>query len=161
MKKPSLLIFALVACAFAGCETTSGPSARIQEKATVFGTLTPYQQANVQKGVIEVGDTPDMVYIALGQPSKRTTPDAADNELWTYEKYFPTAASQLTLNNPNTRHTSGQVSSSAPRDGASLNSTARSGPEASLAIPDMESDTLFVSFAGGKVSSIQLASQRR
>ncbi len=59
------------------------------------------------------------------------------------------------------RHQSGQVSSSAPRDGASLTSTARSGPQQALGIADMDSDTLFVIFADGKVASIRLASQSR
>jgi hypothetical protein len=56
----------LGAVALAGC---SGVSSRVEEKSAFFATLTPAVQADLRSGVIRAGYTPDMVYIALGQPS--------------------------------------------------------------------------------------------
>ncbi len=56
----------LGAIALAGC---NGVSSRIQEKAAVYATLSPAIQKDLREGIIHPGDTPDMVYIALGAPS--------------------------------------------------------------------------------------------
>jgi hypothetical protein len=56
----------LGACALAGCHSVSS---RIEEKAALFGTLSPAVQADLRAGIAKAGDTADMVYIALGRPS--------------------------------------------------------------------------------------------
>jgi hypothetical protein len=89
----SLLLF-LLGCAFAGC---SSIASRIQEKSAVFAALDPQTQARIRKGDVELGDTPDMVYMALGRPSVHSEKtSAAGRELiWiyasTYQEYVGTA----------------------------------------------------------------------
>ena len=62
------------------------PVTRIQDKAAVYAQLTPELQTKVTKGVIEVGYTSDMVYLALGAPSKKKEKTATEGtvELWSY-----------------------------------------------------------------------------
>ena len=59
-----------LAILLAGCDATSGTAARIQEKSAVFAQLTPEQKKNIEEGAIEHGYTTDMVYMALGKPTK-------------------------------------------------------------------------------------------
>jgi hypothetical protein len=48
----------------------SGISGRIEEKSVVFNSLTPKQRELIEAGDIDIGSTNDMVYVALGKPSK-------------------------------------------------------------------------------------------
>ncbi len=86
---PLALAVSLGALALAGC--ASSQSARIQEKATVFQSLTPKQQKQIRAHQVKVGFTPDMVYLSLGSPSSvRTVADAKTPvEEWRYERYVP------------------------------------------------------------------------
>jgi hypothetical protein len=79
-----MLVLFAVACA-------SSPAARIQEKIAEYHALTPAQQQAIAAGVIEVGDTPDMVYMALGSPTIKepTTAGGLALEKWTYRNYYP------------------------------------------------------------------------
>jgi hypothetical protein len=63
---------------------------RAQEKAAVFGTLDAATQTRLEARSIQVGDTPDMVYIALGLPDeKRDIQDAAGRStVWIYKNYW-------------------------------------------------------------------------
>lgn len=81
-----LLLMAAGLLALAGCSTFER---RVAEKAAVFAALTPAQQDNLRKGVVELGYTPDMVYIALGPPdSKRETITARRREeTWIYRSF--------------------------------------------------------------------------
>jgi hypothetical protein len=54
--------------AFAGCSTID---TRIQERPSVFQSLSPADQALVQQGRIREGFSKDAVYIAWGPPSHR------------------------------------------------------------------------------------------
>lgn len=91
MKTNALLApFAMLALLVgAGCG--SSRSTRITEKAAVFEALPPEQRQMIQDGQIEAGFTADMVYIAMGQPTRRVAEelDGAQVEAWTYENYVP------------------------------------------------------------------------
>jgi hypothetical protein len=80
MKKLAVILG--VALGFAllvtGCKT-DGLSARIQEKSAVYGTLKPWQKKYVDTGVVAMGFTPDMVYMAIGNPTK-TEPAGAPED---------------------------------------------------------------------------------
>jgi hypothetical protein len=86
MKLSFLISAALIATLLAGCDTFEH---RSQEKAPTFASLTPEQRDKLRHGVIEIGDTPDMVYIALGHPDeKRETSTAGGREtVWVYNSY--------------------------------------------------------------------------
>ncbi len=79
---PRLLPLGLAALllAFAGCATHT---------PTTATTLEPKIHAKVQKGVVEPGFTPEMVFLALGQPTspKENLADATRDGTWVYENY--------------------------------------------------------------------------
>ena len=62
----------------------------LNEKAEVFDSLPTATQKRLQRGRINVGDTQDMVYIALGHPDETREIANADGEqtLWVYKTYW-------------------------------------------------------------------------
>ena len=72
---------ALVAGLLAGCATSKVPT-----NAT---TLEPAIRKKVEKGVVEPGFTPEMVFMALGKPSepKENLADATTNGSWVYRNF--------------------------------------------------------------------------
>ena len=155
-----------VAILLAGCDATSGVTARIQEKSAVFAQLTPEQKKNIEEGAIEYGYTTDMVYMALGKPSKVKEKAAPEGTvlMWTFNNYFPTVAvSQLALNDPSRKYKAPPLSTNYPREGPggttapSISSTKPSGPEPGVdSLGDIPSETLHVLFLDGKVFQIKL-----
>ena len=83
-----LLLAALFA--LAGLSACSSFQSRAREKASVFASLDAATQARLEAREIHVGDTMDMVYIALGKPSEKTeqTTAAGRSGLWTYSAYW-------------------------------------------------------------------------
>ena len=153
----------------AGCDATSGVTARIQEKSAVFAQLTPEQKKNIEEGAIEYGYTTDMVYMALGKPSKVKEKAAPEGTvlMWTFNNYYPTVAvSQLAMNAPGRKYRAAQLSPNTPDSSPesakspSLSSTAPSGPEPGVdSLADIPSETLHVLFLEGKVFQIKLEDQ--
>ena len=85
----SLLSFlaAALLLALTGCSTVHS---RIKERYTTFVSLDPATQDRLRLGRVEIGDTPDMVYIALGRPTKttdRTTSDGREST-WSYKSFY-------------------------------------------------------------------------
>jgi hypothetical protein len=77
----------LVLLLASGCNTFKR---RAEEKASVFSALDPATQARLEARQIEVGDTQDMVYIALGVPDEKreqNTP-ASRTATWIYSAYW-------------------------------------------------------------------------
>ena len=71
----------------AGCDTFQ---ARAREKSEVYNALPPDTQQRLQRGKISIGDSQDMVYIALGYPDEVrevTTPQGVQT-LWIYRTYW-------------------------------------------------------------------------
>ncbi len=80
-------LFLVAALGLVSCNTVAS---RIHQKEAVFAALPAADQARLRKGEVAIGDTPDMVYIALGTPSRhveRTTANASSAE-WIYDQYF-------------------------------------------------------------------------
>jgi hypothetical protein len=86
MKFLLLPLLCLVA-ALVGCSTVNS---RIEEKSAYFNTLDPQTQARIRESVVHVGDTTDMVYIALGHPDRiREKASGKGQELtWIYNTYW-------------------------------------------------------------------------
>lgn len=85
---PSLgLATLLTALCLAGCNSFKS---RADEKAAVFDSLSPSTQKRLEKGNINLGDTEDMVYIALGKPDERrgVTNASGDQSVWIYKTYW-------------------------------------------------------------------------
>jgi hypothetical protein len=89
MKRPLPPLFFLAAglLALTGCSTFSS---RAQEKPAVFNELSAADQARLEKKTINVGDTTDMVYIALGWPDEKLQSTTADGQTttWIYNRYW-------------------------------------------------------------------------
>ena len=147
MKTTLIIGTILLAITIAGCDHTSGIARRIQERSGVYARLTPDHQNKIEQGIIEVGFSTDMVYMALGRPQRtweKTQPEGRVS-IWTYRNMILPAESMalMTLNHPS-RHgyTPGQTSANAPRSAGG-----GSGPEPSVdGLPDLPTETLHVFF---------------
>jgi len=85
----SVLTFSVAAAALllAGCNTFNS---RARQMSGVYDNLPANEQQRLQRGTINVGDTPEMVYIALGNPDERRdvmNADGAQNT-WIYKSYW-------------------------------------------------------------------------
>ena len=86
----SPLVFALVIVGIpllAGCNTFNS---RARQMAGVYDQLPASDQQRLQRGTINVGDTPEMVYIALVNPDEQRdvlNADGAQN-VWIYRTYW-------------------------------------------------------------------------
>ena len=72
-----------LAVLLAGCAT---PAKRIQQNQELFDSFPVAAQARIRGGQIDLGFTPDMVRIALGEPQRKTLrrSGAGDLEIWFY-----------------------------------------------------------------------------
>ena len=70
-----------------GCQTVES---RIQEKPEVFANIDKATQDKIKQGIVDLGYTQDMVYLALGVPDqKRETVTAAGTSVvWIYNTYY-------------------------------------------------------------------------
>ncbi len=155
---------------FSGCET-SGVSGRIQEKSAVFKSLDAGQQRDIQNRVVGAGFTTDMVYIALGRPSKIETSADGREVVWIYRNYYPPSANYQSQTTSVNAFTPTSVAmdrvnqaralnrgAGATMSGPSLSET-RGGPQFGLDVADLPADTLFLYFRDGLVSGGKLASR--
>jgi major membrane immunogen (membrane-anchored lipoprotein) len=85
MKTAQLFLICL-ALIMTGCSTVDS---RIKEKSAAFETLDPQTQARLKQSVVRVGDSTDMVYIALGQPDRTRNRTTAKGQslTWIYNTY--------------------------------------------------------------------------
>jgi len=83
----ALAVGVLLLCVTSGCDTFES---RAHEKSEVFESLPPTDQKRLENGIIHVGDTEDMVYIALGRPDAKRIIDTADGKrsVWSYQSYW-------------------------------------------------------------------------
>ena len=165
MKKSVLLFTALASIlVFAGCES-SGVSARIQEKSAVYGALQPWQQRDIQNGVVSVGSTTDIVYMAVGKPSKIVTSADGAETTWTYNNYYPPSAqshAQATLNMAGSANNPTRVeNSNSPRGANKSDTSTRGSTQSSLDVAEIPSDTLYVIFRDGVVYQTKLESENK
>ncbi len=156
----SAVLLAAIALALTGCHAGSGIQARIKEKSAAFAALKPAQQAKVETGVIEVGFTTDMVYMALGRPNETNTvtlPEGRETT-WTYRNIVPPETMNLLGLYPQGQNKS-RLQPALQVSGASISSTASKGTPApsvdSLADPAVE--TLLVIFLNDVVFELKVA----
>ena len=94
MKHCIVSIFAAVALVLvlSGCMTAAERRAeRINQNQVLFMQLDPAAQSRVSQGLIAIGDTTSAVWLALGEPGRRTsdTTAAATVEVWQYFDSVP------------------------------------------------------------------------
>lgn len=87
LRRLPLALAATLLLALAGCSTFES---RSREKAAAFATLDEQARARLQAREIRVGDSSDLVYIALGRPSeKKETVTATGRSItWIYTTYW-------------------------------------------------------------------------
>ena len=70
-----------------GCQTVES---RIKEKPEVFAKLDAATQDKIKQGVIEIGYTEDMVYLALGKPDqmRESVRATGKSTAWIYNTYY-------------------------------------------------------------------------
>jgi hypothetical protein len=86
LRQSGLVVFALAAWMLAGC--SSSPLSRIDQNRALYESWPVDMQAAVYEGKAVTGMTPDMVRMALGEPT-RIEPRAGSTtgeETWIYEK---------------------------------------------------------------------------
>lgn len=87
----SFLGAGLLAAFVCGCASDNGLGGRIREKQALYGSLQHWEKLKIDCGTPALGFTPDMVYLAMGAPSKtesdRETPDGSEG--WIYARYYP------------------------------------------------------------------------
>jgi hypothetical protein len=78
----------------AGC---ASPDSRIRANAAIFDGLPPHQQQLIREGRVAIGFTPEMVYLAVGEPDRRWARTDADgrSEVWTYTTYESESGAHL------------------------------------------------------------------
>lgn len=81
-----LAVFAFFLFA-AGCETVDS---RIKEKPEAFASVDKTTQDKIKQGIIELGFTQDLVYLALGKPDQKRekVTAAGQSEVWIYNTYY-------------------------------------------------------------------------
>jgi hypothetical protein len=87
MKNLLTLLTCIVALVLAGCSTVQS---RIEEKSAVFNALPAETQSRIQQGLVDVGYTQEMVYIAMGKADKvveRST-GSGEETVWVYNSYY-------------------------------------------------------------------------
>jgi len=139
------LLAAALVVALAGCDTFER---RSQQKAAAFASLTPDQREKLKHGTIELGQTPDMVYIALGEPDEKheTTTAKGRDIAWIYYSYRP--------------EYEGTVRTGVHRvlvyDASSKRSTVFLDPIYSDIYSEHAEENIRVTFRDGKVTEIEL-----
>ena len=81
MKTRSVSVSLLAVALLCGCSTYES---RLQERASAIASATPAQRAAMDAGRVEVGFTPDMVYVVLGQPERVERDARTGEETWLY-----------------------------------------------------------------------------
>ncbi len=81
------LLLTATALVLAGCNSFES---RARQKSEVFRSLPPDTQQRLQHGHISIGDSQDMVYIALGYPDevREITTQQGIETLWIYRTYW-------------------------------------------------------------------------
>ncbi len=71
----------------AGCQTVEH---RIKEKPEVFAQIDKATQDKIKQGIIDLGYTEDMVYLALGTPDQKreAISEKGKSTIWIYNTYY-------------------------------------------------------------------------
>jgi len=130
-----------------GCSSTT-PDQRIRRNQELFNSLPPDAQASIRDGQVQVGFTPDMVLLALGEPSNRSTrtTQSGTSEVWTYSSRSSSSSVNFGVGMGTGSRGSGMSTAVGVSGGTGGN---RSG-----------GDRARIVFTNGKVSSIESATSR-
>jgi len=141
--KPYVPCFSAVLSAFllvlTGCSTTDS---RIKGHQAAFDAAPPAVQAKIRAGQVDVGYTPDLVLMALGEPDRRYTRTTANGttDIWAYVSHKPSFSIGL-----------GVI-------GGGGGTMVGSG--VAVGTGDRSDDKLRVIFSGGRVAALETSTRR-
>jgi len=83
MRPLPFLLVLIAAALLAACAT---PDSRIADNRSAFSQYPAEIQAKIKAGQVDVGFTPEMVLMALGEPTRKFTrkTEKGDTEVWGY-----------------------------------------------------------------------------
>lgn len=152
---------AWLALPFLAACSMSTISSRSQERPTALNSATPAQKKLISEGWIDPGFTPDMVYIALGNPDKKET--NGEVETWIYRN-FSAAPQSASLGKAKATVTTqdmqgkgaapGMIAGQPTSTGGGINASAR--PDVGSADPVEDVPNLYVYFFKGKTVSVKV-----
>lgn len=109
MRPLSLFLACVTAALLAGCAST--PESRIADDHTDFDKFPTEVQQKIRAGQVDVGFTPAMVRLALGEPdrvfSRQTA--AGESEVWGYHDHGPRFSFGVGVGGAIGRHSSAGV----------------------------------------------------
>jgi hypothetical protein len=81
-----VIISAAVGFALAGCNTAES---RMRSRPELVASLDPQIRAKIERGIVEPGYTPAMVFLALGKPTSplRIDLDQTGDARWVYREF--------------------------------------------------------------------------
>jgi hypothetical protein len=158
MKRTLTLVLSLIAASTVWLSCASPRANRISEHATLFAALPRGEQAKIEQGLIDVGFRHELVYMAIGKPSKvlKSREPGSDGETWQYHNFVfaPTSASTVAATQTGARYEGRQVTGSSARGG--LTSTPRGSATGTLNDSGADTGTLLVDLVDGRVVRIRL-----
>lgn len=121
----------------------------------MFAALDPAAQRLIREGLFDVGFRPELVYMALGTPSRRMARETDEGtvETWVYRNfvYANIGAMTLSANTPGSKPYGPIISSSAP-GGPSISSTKAGPVQPTIGDgTDAPVGTLHIEFLNGRV----------
>ena len=127
-----IALLAAAALALTACSTIDS---RVRRQQALFDSYPPDVQHSIRNGRIEVGYTPEMVAMALGEPDRKVETRTEDGvaEVWTYRKNVPGFSVGM-------------------GSGSYLGSGVGIGSGVSVGEPARSEDEAVVEFWGGRVS---------
>jgi len=128
-----------VVLAFAGC---TSPATRIRDNPSAFFALDAATQERVRRGEIAVGDTAEIVRLAMGRPLRIT--DSPDGQTWVYRDR---------PRDPNDYITNG-FRHRVEFDPVTRGNVVTIEPVDDRLFPNLRSHTIQVSLRGGRVTRI-------
>jgi hypothetical protein len=128
-------LLGIAAIALTACSTKGS---RIRDQQELFDAYPPEVQENIRKGIVEVGYTPEMVVMALGEPDQKVAEKPEDEaaEVWIYRKSTPGFGI-------------GMGTGSYVGSGVSVGSGVRVGE------PARSKDRAWIEFSGGRVERVR------
>jgi len=86
MRRAHTVLLAVLVLLVVGCHS---PAARLRERPAAAAALDPRARAKIERGIVEPGFTPEMVYLALGKPTKPADADLVGTRdgVWVYRDF--------------------------------------------------------------------------
>jgi hypothetical protein len=144
MKLRLVLAGLLVALAAAGCSTFEK---RARELPAVVAMLDAATQARLKEGKVALGDTADMVYLALGAPDEKHDQVSTDGGaiVWIYQHHWQEYRGERVM---------GYQAINAPASGGGTPTTVYQPIQQSI-YEDKQEERLRVTLKDGKVTVIE------